>query len=52
MNDAVAYGVGNWYFTNGDKEKAKKIFQKLLGRKSWASFGHIAAESDFVREFR
>ena len=24
----------------------------LLGRKSWASFGHIAAESDFVREFR
>jgi len=48
----VAYGVGNWYFTNGDKEKAKEIFQKLLGRKIWASFGHIAAESDFAREFR
>ena len=52
MNDAVAYGVGNWFFYNGNKEKAKEIFQKLLERKSWASFGHIAAESDFVREFR
>jgi len=52
MNAAVAYGIGNWYFYNGDKEKAKEIFQKLLGQKGWASFGYIAAESDFVREFR
>jgi alpha-L-fucosidase len=52
VNDAVAYGVGNWYFYNDDVEKAKEIFQKLLRRRSWASFGYIAAESDFAREFR
>jgi len=52
VNDAVAYGFGNWYFTNNDKEKAKEIFQKLLQRKSWASFGYIAAESDLARKFR
>ena len=52
MNDAVAYGVGNWYFTNDDKEKAKEIFQKLLRKKSWASFGYIAAESDLVHKFK
>ena len=52
MNDAVAYGVGNWYFYNDDKEKAKETFQKLLRKKSWASFGYIAAESDFARKFR
>ena len=52
MNDAIAYGVGNWYFYNGDEEQAKKIFQKLLRKKSWASFGYIAAESDFAHKFR
>jgi len=51
MNDAMAYGIGNWYFANGEKEKAKKIFQKILDGKSWASFGYIAAESDFARKF-
>jgi tetratricopeptide (TPR) repeat protein len=52
MNDAVAYGVGNWYYYNGDEEQAKETFQKLLRKKSWASFGYIAAESDFARKFR
>jgi alpha-L-fucosidase len=52
MNDALAYGVGNWYFYNDAEEKAKEIFQKLLRKKSWASFGYIAAESDFARKFR
>ncbi|UCE20919.1 MAG: hypothetical protein JSV46_01415, partial [Candidatus Aminicenantes bacterium] len=52
VNDAVAYGVGNWNFYNDNEEKAKEIFQKLLRRKSWASFGFIAAESDFARKFR
>jgi tetratricopeptide (TPR) repeat protein len=51
MNDAMAYGVGNWYYYNGEKEKAKEIFQKILDGESWASFGYIAAESDFSRKF-
>jgi len=51
MNDAVAYGIGNWYFYNGQREKAKDIFQKLLQNEVWASFGYIAAEADFARAF-
>jgi alpha-L-fucosidase len=52
MNDAMAYGVGNWYFYNGQKEKAKELFQQILDGESWASFGYIAAESDFARNFQ
>jgi hypothetical protein len=52
MNDAMAYGVGNWYHYNGEKEKAKEIFQQILDGESWASFGYIAAESDFARNYR
>ena len=52
MNDAVAYGVANYYFYSGDKMKAKEIYEKILTGESWASFGYIAAEADFVREFK
>jgi hypothetical protein len=52
MNDALAYGIGNWYFYNGEKNKANEVFQKILGGGSWASFGFIAAESDFARKFQ
>jgi hypothetical protein len=52
MNDAVAYGVANYHFYNGDKAKAKEILEEILGHDSWASFGYIAAEADFVREFK
>ncbi len=51
-NDAVAYGVGNWHLCNGDREQAKAIFQKILQKEAWASFGYIAAESDLAREFK
>jgi tetratricopeptide (TPR) repeat protein len=50
-NDAMAYGVGNWYFYNGQRDKAKQVFEKILKNKTWASFGYIAAEADFAREF-
>jgi tetratricopeptide (TPR) repeat protein len=49
--DAMAYGLGNWYFYNGQKEKAREVFEKILEGKVWASFGYLAAESHFVREF-
>jgi len=52
MNDAVAYGAGCWHFYSGDKEKAKDVFEEILARDSWASFGYIAAEADYVRAFR
>jgi tetratricopeptide (TPR) repeat protein len=51
-NDAVAYGVANWYYYNGNHEKAKALYEQILKGKIWASFGYIAAEADYVRRFR
>lgn len=43
------YGVGNWYFYNGEIEKAKGIFARVRKGKYWAAFGYIAAEADLQR---
>lgn len=51
-NDAVAYGVANWYYYNGHHEKAKLLYEQILKGRVWASFGYIAAEADYVRRFR
>ena len=40
------YGVGNYYYVNGDRAKAKEIFDRVIAGKQWAAFGHIAAEVD------
>ncbi|GAA4272386.1 hypothetical protein U6A24_10425 [Aquimarina gracilis] len=51
QNDAVRYGLANWYFYNEKKKEAKRIMNEILERKSWNSFGYIAAESDYLRYF-
>jgi hypothetical protein len=45
------YGVGNWYLVNGDKAKAKEIFERVVAGKAWPAFGYIAAEADLRRGF-
>jgi len=40
------YGVGNWYFYNGDLGKALSTYKQVLEGKSWSAFGYIAAEVD------
>ena len=45
------YGVANWYYYNGDKEKAKEITNQIMEGKSWAAFGYIAAEVDQARNY-
>ncbi len=50
-NDAIAYGIANWYFYNGEVKKSKKLLEKLLNKKSWNSFGYIAAESHYYHNF-
>lgn len=50
-NDAVAYGLSNWYFYNSDKEKAKKLMMNLVESPSWSSFGYITAESDLIHYY-
>lgn len=45
---ATAYGVANWYYYNGQPEKADAMLQDLLATSSWAAFGFIAAEADLA----
>jgi len=48
-NDAVNYGIGNWFLYNDDTEKAREVYVAILAKKGWASFGYIAAEADLNR---
>lgn len=43
------YGVGNYYLVNGDPERAKAIFRRVVAGSQWAAFGFIAAEADLAR---
>jgi len=49
MNDAVAYGIGNFYKYNGNLKKAGEVFNHILNGNNWASFGYIAAEAEIFR---
>lgn len=47
-NAAVAYGIANYYYYNGDKEKSDQMLERILEGSSWASFGYIAAEAEIA----
>lgn len=48
---AVKYGLANWYFYSGEKDKAERIFKEIVDGTSRSSFGYIAAESDLKKYF-
>jgi tetratricopeptide (TPR) repeat protein len=43
------YGVGNWYYVNGNRARAREIFEKVVAGPQWSAFGYIAAEADLMR---
>ncbi|HLG17834.1 MAG TPA: tetratricopeptide repeat protein [Blastocatellia bacterium] len=45
----VGYGLANWHLYNGDKAKAKEMFQRIVSGKYWPAFGFIAAETELAR---
>jgi tetratricopeptide (TPR) repeat protein len=45
---STAYGLANWYYYNGEDEKAMEHLNALVGTDSWAAFGFIAAEADLA----
>ena len=47
-NDAVNYGLANWYLNQGDSAKAKQLMEALVEGKPFTSFGYLAAEKDLV----
>jgi hypothetical protein len=42
------YGVGNWYYYNGNIHRAKEVFEQILKGRSTSAFGYIAAELDLA----
>ena len=42
------YGVGNWYYYNGNIPRAKEVFEQILKGRSTSAFGYIAAERDLA----
>ena len=45
QNTTIAFGLGNYYYINGNKNKAQNIFKSIIKGNQWSSFGFIAAES-------
>ncbi|MEE4110620.1 MAG: hypothetical protein V2I24_14810, partial [Halieaceae bacterium] len=47
-NAAVAYGVANWFYYNGDKARSDALLERIVSGSSWSAFGYIAAEADLA----
>jgi tetratricopeptide (TPR) repeat protein len=43
------YGLGNWYFYNGQEARATEIFKKVVEGEYFSAFGFIAAEAELSR---
>ncbi|TFV94573.1 hypothetical protein E4S40_11185 [Algoriphagus kandeliae] len=50
-NDAIRYGVANWYLYHGDTAQARLLMEELLDSQAFSSFGYLAAESDWIQFF-
>ena len=37
QNATAAYGVGTWFFYNGDRERAREILDSIVAGSSWAA---------------
>lgn len=49
QNTTLGYGLGNWHFINGRKDRAGELFHKVYESGHWPDFGYIAAEMDLKR---
>jgi tetratricopeptide (TPR) repeat protein len=43
-NATLGFGLGNYYWLNGQTQKAKTIFEKIIAGNQWGSFAYMAAE--------
>ena len=49
--DAMRYGLANWYLYHGDTTQARQLMEDLIQEKAFTSFGYLAAESDLLYYF-
>jgi tetratricopeptide (TPR) repeat protein len=47
----IGYGVANWHFYNGRRERAQELFRKIVAghAREWPAFGYLAAEAELAR---
>jgi len=45
----VGYGVANWWWCRGDRDRAAALWQRVVRETQWPAFGHIAAEAELAR---
>ncbi|MAV15467.1 MAG: hypothetical protein CMG08_01475 [Candidatus Marinimicrobia bacterium] len=50
QNTTIAFGLGNYYDINGNKDKAQNIFKMINNGNQWSSFGFIVAERKLDRD--
>lgn len=48
LEPTLGYGIGNWYLYNGEVEKARDIFERIILNSGWDAFGYIAAEAELA----
>ena len=51
-NAAVAYGIANYFYYNGDRQRSDELLQRIVSGSSWSAFGYIAAEADLANPQR
>ncbi|MBR9918095.1 hypothetical protein GYB29_10525 [bacterium] len=49
-NATVGYGIGNWHYINGRKDRAMEIWQNVYDAGNWSAFGFIASEAELAKE--
>ncbi len=51
-NAAVAYGIANYFYYNGDRQRSDEMLRRIVSGSSWSAFGFIAAEADLANPQR
>lgn len=46
------YGVANWFYYNGQQDRARELFGQIVQGSYWAAFGYIAAEVELAKNRR
>lgn len=49
-NATAGYGIGNWHYINGRKDRAMEIWQNVYDAGNWSAFGFIASEAELAGE--
>lgn len=47
-NATSGYGVGNWYYYNGEADLAIAVFNQIMDSPYWMAFGYISAEVELT----